>query len=90
MSPVKIISSGVGGISESDANLAITTEASILGFNVRADNAAKKIIEEEDINLTYYSIIYELIDDVKALLGELFRSNYKRRNYWDCRSARGI
>ena len=68
---VKIISSGVGGISESDANLAITTEASILGFNVRADNAAKKIIEEEDINLTYYSIIYELIDDVKALLGGL-------------------
>lgn len=68
---VKIISSGVGGISESDANLAITTEASILGFNVRADNAAKKIIEDEDINLTYYSIIYELIDDVKALLGGL-------------------
>jgi len=68
---VKIISSGVGGISESDANLAITTEASILGFNVRADNAAKRIIEEEDINLTYYSIIYELIDDVKALLGGL-------------------
>ena len=68
---VKIISSGVGGISESDANLAITTEASILGFNVRADNAAKKIIEEEDINLIYYSIIYELIDDVKALLGGL-------------------
>ena len=68
---VKIISSGVGGISESDANLAITTEAYIFGFNVRADNAAKKIIEEEDINLTYYSIIYELIDDVKALLGGL-------------------
>ena len=68
---VKIISSGVGGISESDVNLAITTEASILGFNVRADNAAKKIIEDEDINLTYYSIIYELIDDVKALLGGL-------------------
>ena len=68
---VKIISSGVGGISESDANLAITTEASILGFNVRADNAAKKIIEDEGINLTYYSIIYELIDDVKALLGGL-------------------
>ena len=68
---VKIISSGVGGISESDANLAITTEASILGFNVRADNAAKKIIEEEDRHLTYYSIIYELIDDVKALLGGL-------------------
>ena len=77
---VKIISSGVGGISESDANLAITTEASILGFNVRADNAAKKIIEEEDINLTYYSIIYELIDDVKALLGGLLDPIIREEN----------
>ncbi len=63
---VKIVSSGVGGISESDANLAVAVESIILGFNVRADNAAKKIIEDEVIPLSYHSIIYELLDDVKA------------------------
>ncbi len=68
---IKIVASGVGGISESDANLAITTGSSIIGFNVRADNAAKKIIEKEGIDLTYYSIIYELIDDAKAKLSGL-------------------
>ena len=63
---VKIVSSGVGGISESDANLAIAVDSIIIGFNVRADNTAKKIIEAEEISLTYHSIIYELLDDVKA------------------------
>ena len=68
---VKIVSSGVGGISESDANLAVAVESIILGFNVRADNAAKKIIEEEAIPLSYHSIIYELLDDVKARMSGL-------------------
>ena len=68
---IKIVTSGVGGITESDANLAITTNSSIVGFNVRADNAAKKIIEKEGVDLTYYSIIYELIDDAKAKLSGL-------------------
>ena len=63
---VKIVSSGVGGISESDANLAIAVDSIIIGFNVRADNTAKKIIEAEKIPLTYHSIIYELLDDVKG------------------------
>ena len=63
---VKIVSSGVGGISESDANLAVAVDSIILGFNVRADNTAKKIIESESIPLSYHSIIYELLDDVKA------------------------
>ena len=63
---VKLVSSGVGGIGESDANLAVAVESIIIGFNVRADNAAKKIIEEESIPLSYHSIIYELLDDVKA------------------------
>ena len=66
LAKVKIVSSGVGGISESDANLALAVDAIILGFNVRADNAAKKIIEDESIPLSYHSIIYELLDDVKA------------------------
>ena len=62
---------GVGGISESDANLAVAVDAIIIGFNVRADNAAKKIIEDESIPLNYHSIIYELIDEVKARLSGL-------------------
>ena len=66
LAKVKIVSSGVGGISESDANLAVAVNSIILGFNVRADNSAKKIIEDESVDLTYHSIIYELIDDIKA------------------------
>ena len=68
---VKIVSSGVGGISESDANLAVAVESIIIGFNVRADNSAKKIIEDEAIPLSYHSIIYELLDDVKARMSGL-------------------
>lgn len=71
LAKVKIVSSGVGGISESDANLALAVNSIILGFNVRADNAAKKIIEEESIDLQYHSIIYELLDDIKAKLSGL-------------------
>ena len=68
---VKIVSSGVGGISESDANLALAVDSIILGFNVRADSTAKKIIESESIKLSYHSIIYELLDDVKARMSGL-------------------
>jgi translation initiation factor IF-2 len=71
LAKVKIVSSGVGGISESDANLAVAVNSIILGFNVRADNAAKKIIEDESVDLTYHSIIYELLDDIKAKLSGL-------------------
>ncbi len=68
---IKVVASGVGGISESDANLALATQSMILGFNVRSDNAAKKILEGEDLVLSYHSIIYELIDEVKARLSGL-------------------
>ena len=68
---VKIVSSGVGGITESDANLAVAVDSIIIGFNVRADNTAKKIIESESISLCYHSIIYELLDDVKARMSGL-------------------
>jgi translation initiation factor IF-2 len=63
-----IIMSGVGGISESDAMLALTSRATIIGFNVRADSGAKKIIEREGLDVRYYSVIYELLDDVKRVL----------------------
>jgi translation initiation factor IF-2 len=63
------VASGVGGITESDANLAVTSNAIILGFNVRADAAARRVIEEKGLDLRYYSVIYELIDDVKKAIG---------------------
>jgi len=68
---VVIVASGVGGITESDANLAVTSNAILLGFNVRADAAARRIVEEKGLDLRYYSIIYELIDDVKKALSGL-------------------
>ena len=65
---VSIISSGVGGITESDVNLALASRGIVVGFNVRADATARKIIDEEGIDLRYYSVIYDVIDDVKAAL----------------------
>lgn len=65
---VNIVSAGVGGITESDAHLAITTNAVIFGFNVRAETAAKEICEREGVDLRYYSVIYSMIEDVKQAL----------------------
>jgi translation initiation factor IF-2 len=65
---VNILGSGIGGITASDTNLALTYGAAIFGFNVRADSSAKKIIEREGLDLRYYSVIYELLDDVKQVL----------------------
>lgn len=66
---VNIVAGGVGGIAETDVTLAMTAEAVIFGFNVRADNAARKLVEEEELDLRYYNVIYDLIDDVKQALG---------------------
>jgi translation initiation factor IF-2 len=68
---VALVAVGVGGITESDANLAATSNAILLGFNVRADAAARRVIEEKGLDLRYYSIIYELIDDVKKAISGL-------------------
>jgi translation initiation factor IF-2 len=65
---VDIIASGVGGITESDINLALTTGAIVLGFNVRAGGSAKGLAEKENIEIRYYSIIYNLLDEVKSAL----------------------
>ncbi|MEX0708828.1 MAG: translation initiation factor IF-2 [Woeseia sp.] len=65
---VNVISSGVGGITESDATLAAASKAAIIGFNVRADSAARAAIKESGVDVRYYSIIYEAIDDVRAAL----------------------
>lgn len=65
---VRVVGEGVGGITENDVNLALTSGAIIIGFNVRADSGAKKQAEKENIEIRYYSIIYQLIDEVKAAL----------------------
>jgi translation initiation factor IF-2 len=65
---VNIVSGGVGGIAESDVTLALTSEAVMFGFNVRADSSARRLVESEEIDLRYYNVIYDLIDDVKAAL----------------------
>ncbi|HFE48846.1 MAG TPA: translation initiation factor IF-2, partial [Chromatiaceae bacterium] len=67
-----VVGSGVGGINESDVSLAAAANAIIVGFNVRADATARNLIEEQELDLRYYSIIYEIIDDVrKAISGML-------------------
>jgi translation initiation factor IF-2 len=65
---VKVLGSSVGGITETDVNLAAASSATIIGFNVRADTAARTAIKESGVDLRYYSIIYEAIDDVRAAL----------------------
>ena len=66
---ITIVASSVGGISENDAHLAVTSNATIFGFNVRADKAARDIIESEALQLRYYNVIYDVIDDAKQIMG---------------------
>ena len=68
---VNIISTGVGGITESDINLALASNGKVIGFNVRVDGAARKLVDEEGVDLRYYSVIYDVIDDVKAAINGL-------------------
>ena len=76
---VAIVASGVGGITESDANLAMASGALLIGFNVRADAVAKRLIDEESINLHYYSVIYDLIDEVKAAMSGKLSPEFKEQ-----------
>ena len=73
---VNIIGSGVGGITETDATLATASSAIIVGFNVRADAPARRVIETEGVDLHYYSVIYDLIDDVKKAMSGLLRLKF--------------
>ena len=76
---VKIVASGVGGINESDVNLAKTSGAILIGFNVRADSVAKKLADEEGLKPNYYSVIYELIDDVKRAMIGMLKPEFKEQ-----------
>ncbi|WMY95612.1 MAG: translation initiation factor IF-2 [Arsenophonus sp.] len=75
---IKIIGSGVGGITETDVTLASASNAMIIGFNVRADASAKKIIETENLKLRYYSIIYHLIDEIKESMFGMVTPKYQQ------------
>ncbi|MBV1788932.1 translation initiation factor IF-2 [Marinobacterium sp. D7] len=74
---VTIVSSGVGGIGETDANLALASSAILIGFNVRADAQARAIVEREELELRYYSVIYDIIDDVKQAMVGLLSPEYR-------------
>lgn len=74
---VKIVAGGVGGITETDVNLALATNAVIIGFNVRADATARRIVEREGLDLRYYSVIYHIIEDVKQALTGMLAPEYK-------------
>jgi translation initiation factor IF-2 len=86
---VNVVGYGVGGISETDVQLAETSKATIIGFNVRADKTAKNMIENAGLQLRYYSIIYNLIDDVKAVLGGML-SPVTREEIVGVAEVRGI
>jgi len=75
---VKIIGSGVGAITETDATLAAASNAIVVGFNVRADASARKVIESENIDLRYYSVIYALIDEVKQAMSGMLAPEFKQ------------
>jgi len=74
---VRVIGGGVGGITESDANLALASSAVLFGFNVRADAGARKIVEQEGLDLRYYNVIYEIIEDVKKALSGMLGSDVR-------------
>jgi len=74
---VNIIHTGVGAISESDVNLAAASKAVLIGFNVRADSGARKLIETLGIDVRYYNIIYEAVDEIKAALGGMLPPEHK-------------
>ncbi|MNQ05177.1 Translation initiation factor IF-2 [compost metagenome] len=74
---VRVVGGGVGGITESDANLALASNAVIFGFNVRADAGARKIVEQEGLDLRYYNVIYDIIEDVKKALTGMLGSDVR-------------
>ncbi|AJE20279.1 translation initiation factor IF-2 [Azotobacter chroococcum] len=74
---VRVVGGGVGGITESDANLALASNAVLFGFNVRADAGARKIVEQEGLDLRYYNVIYDIIEDVKKALSGMLGSEVR-------------
>ncbi len=76
---VEVISSGVGGITESDVHLAIASSGLLIGFNVRADASAKRLAEQESVSLHYYSVIYDIVDQIKGALSGMLAPQFKEQ-----------
>ena len=76
---VKVIHGMVGGITESDVNLAVASNAVIIGFNVRADSTARKLIEHQGVDVHYYNVIYTAVDEVKAAMGGMLKPQFKEQ-----------
>jgi len=76
---VKIVGRGVGGLNESDVNLAMASKGILIGFNVRADNTARKLAEQEGIEIHYFSIIYDVIDTIKAAITGMVGPKFKEQ-----------
>ncbi len=74
---VRVVGGGVGGITESDANLALASNAVLFGFNVRADAGARRIVEQEGLDMRYYNVIYDIIEDVKKALTGMLGSDVR-------------
>ncbi|HCN47408.1 MAG TPA: translation initiation factor IF-2, partial [Pseudomonas sp.] len=74
---VRVVAGGVGGITESDANLALASNAVLFGFNVRADAGARRIVEQEGLDMRYYNVIYDIIEDVKKALTGMLGSDVR-------------
>jgi len=76
---VKVIHGMVGGITESDVNLAVASNAVIIGFNVRADSTARKLIEHQGVDVHYYNVIYTAVDEVKAAMSGMLKPQFKEQ-----------
>jgi translation initiation factor IF-2 len=74
---VEVLSNGVGGITESDVHLAIASNGILVGFNVRADSSAKKLAEQESLALHYYSVIYDIVDEIKGALTGMLKPQFR-------------
>jgi len=74
---VRVVAGGVGGINESDVNLAVASKAIMIGFNVRADATARRLVEEQGVDLHYYSVIYDVIDEVKKAINGMLSPEIK-------------
>ncbi len=76
---VKVVHGMVGGITESDVNLAVASNAVIIGFNVRADSSARKLIEHQGVDVHYYNVIYDAVDEVKAAMTGMLKPQFKEQ-----------
>jgi translation initiation factor IF-2 len=87
---VQLVYAAVGGISESDVNLAIASKAVIIGFNVRADAGARKLAEGNDVDIRYYNIIYDAVDELKAAMSGMLAPEQARRSHRYGRDPHGV